>query len=133
MKEAILKEFFEGNIDDDVLLSDLEGASSTSGDVTHFKIEDMSTEFTVTPSHLVKVCDSALSGKLQLAHLKAIGFCLQASDTFEWDAYTEGGSRVADIVFFLSSPEINYELNSTNISLFKELLIHGGNPLEKAT
>lgn len=133
MKEATLKNFFEGKVDDDVLLSDLTGAASTSGDVTHFRIEDMDSEFTVTPTHLVKVCDSAIVGKLRPEHLKSIGFCLQASDTFEWNADTEEGRRVADIVFFLSSPEINYELNKTNISLFKELLIHGGNPLEKAT
>jgi len=133
MKESTLKEFFEGKVGDDELLSDLTGAALTSGDVAHFRIEDMDTEFTVTTSHLVKVCDSALSGKLQPEQLKSIGFCLQASDTFDWDADTEEGGRVADIVFYLSSPEINYDLNAINLSLFKELLLHGGNPLGKTT
>lgn len=132
MKEATLKEFFEGKVSDEVLLSDLAGSVSTSGDVTHFRIEDMNAEFTVLPTHLIKICDSVLSGKLQPEHLKAIGFCLQASDAFEWDADTEEGGRVANVVFFFSSPEINYELNASNILLFKELLMHGGNSLEQA-
>jgi hypothetical protein len=133
MKETILKKFFEGKVSEDDLLSDLSNSVSTSGDVTHFRIDDMNSKFTVLSSHLIKVCNSFLSDKLQPEDLKAIGFCLEASDSFQWDAESEDGRRVADIVFFLSSPEINYELNKSNILLFKKLLIHGGTPNTQAT
>lgn len=133
MKESTLKKFFEGKISGDILLSDLVGASSINGDITRFRIEDMDKAFTVTPFHLARVCELALSGKLHSAQLKTIGFCLQASDTFKWDVNTEEGSRVAELVFYLSSPEVYFESNINNVSLFEKLIVHGGNLLEKAT
>lgn len=132
MKEVVLKKFFEGSLDIDALVADLSGSSAAENDVSHIRIQDMDDEFVVRSEHLVKICNAALSNKLSSFDLKNIGFCLQASDKFEWDADTDDGARVADIVFFLSVPTINYELNQYNIGLFKSLLIHGGNPFEKA-
>ncbi len=132
MREVILKEFFEDQINIDALVADLSGTSTTESDITHVRIQDMDTEFVVKPNHLVKLCDAALGNKLSSFHLKSIGFCLVASDTFEWDSDTVEGNRVAEVVFCFSSPETNYELNRHNIELFKSLLINGGKPLEKA-
>jgi len=133
MKETILKDFFEEKINDHVLMSDLMYTTSSMGDITQFWIEDMPSVFRVTPSHLVKVCDSALSGNLQPGHLKVIGFCLQASETFEWDENTDEGGRVADMVSFISSQENNDELNTTNLMMLKELLLNGLNQVELTT
>lgn len=133
MKETILKEFFEEKVNDHVLVSDLMHTSSTVDDVTHFWIEDMHTVFRVSPSHLVRLCDSALTGNLQLRHLRVIGFCLQASETFEWDENTEEGRKVADMVSVIASQESINELNKKDILMLKELLLSGPSQLELAT
>ncbi len=133
MKERILKDFFEAKVNDHVLMSDLMYTTATMDDITQFWIEDMHTVFRVTPSHLVKVCDSALAGNLQPGHLKVIGFCLQASETFEWDENTDEGGRVADTVSFMASQKNNYELNRKNLLMLKERLLHGQSQLELAT
>ncbi|WP_444927508.1 hypothetical protein ACJJI4_06790 [Microbulbifer sp. TRSA002] len=132
MKEVVLKEFFEGTLDIDALVADLSGSSTSENDTSHVRIQDMESEFVVRSEHVVKICNAALNNKLSPTELKNIGFCLLASDTFEWNADTVDGSRVADVLFYFSSPEINYELNYHNIGLFKSLLINGGNPLEQS-
>lgn len=75
-------------------------------DVRH-PIENMSENFLVIPDHLVKLCDDVLSEKLSAESLQAIGFCLVASDHFEWGGDTDEGARVADTVLDWASPEIN--------------------------
>ena len=130
MKEETLKNFFAGISDEQHLVAELNNSIAKSRKQSQYRIEDMTGEFAVTSVHIIKVCNAALKGTLQHEHLTTIGFCLEASDTFEWDSDTEDGKRVADVVFYLSSPEINYELNELNIAKFIEILEHGGTPFE---
>lgn len=57
--------------------------------VVRHPIENMSENFLVIPDHLVKLCDDVLSEKLSAESLQAIGFCLVASDHFEWGGDTD--------------------------------------------
>lgn len=57
----------------------------------HHVIEDMEGEFEVRPEHLVSVCDAVLDDKVEAEYLRLIGFCIVASDAFEYD--TESRSR----------------------------------------
>ncbi len=75
--------------------------------VVRHPIENMPENFLVIPDHLVKLCDDVLSEKLSAESLQAIGFCLVASDHFEWGGDTDEGARVADTVLDWASPEIN--------------------------
>lgn len=84
--------------------------------VVRHPIENMSENLLVIPDHLVKLCDDVLSEKLSAESLQAIGFCLVASDHFEWGGDTDEGARVADTVLDWASPEINYDLNTNNIA-----------------
>lgn len=126
MRESVLHDFFVGNVDDDVLNNDLSGSSQrTTANKVDVQIEDEEGEFEVLPEHLVRVCDAALLGRLDVDNLATIGFCLAASDYFTWDTDSEGGRRVAETVFDWSAPEINFALTLENIDKFKTRLLTG--------
>ncbi|MDQ3816766.1 MAG: hypothetical protein M3362_03615, partial [Acidobacteriota bacterium] len=89
-------------------------------------------EFRVEPSHLVKLCDAVLSGKLNAERLELIGYCLVASDHFFWEEDSRSGELVAETAYDWSSPEINYPLTFENIEKFRERLITGEETFSKA-
>ena len=125
MREAVLREFFTGKIGANELERDLLGSLVQRGNVTEHPIVDMDEEFSVVPEHLVRVCDAVLAGALHPAHLQAIGFCLQASDHFEWDGSDPNGERVSEVASDWSTPEVNYELNLANVKRWKHYLLTG--------
>ena len=96
MREAILRDFFTGGASIEDLVRDLQGAIISDGScVARYPIVDMGGEFTVQSSHLIRICDAFADGHLKPDDLRSIGFCLIASDAFEWDADTPDGERVA--------------------------------------
>lgn len=50
------------------------------------EIEDIEEEFVVTRSMLLSLCDIVLSASLSTDALATIGFALEASHKFVWDA-----------------------------------------------
>ncbi|MDQ3820273.1 MAG: hypothetical protein M3362_21685 [Acidobacteriota bacterium] len=133
MHESTLKDYFLGMIDESRLNHDLEGSVvHTSLDmITHY-VNPMDSDFQVEPTHLVKLCDAVLSGKLNAAHLELIGYCLVASDHFFWDEESKSGELVAETAYDWSSPEINYPLTIGNIEKFRERLLTGSDTFTKA-
>jgi len=125
MHEAILCDFFTGDTDAKSLADDLRGAIVSDGMVARHPIVDMTGEFTVTAAHLVAVCDAVLAGAIPLDDLRAIGFCLFASEAFEWDAGTSDGERVAEVCDHWSSPEIDFPLTIENVEKWKLYLDSG--------
>ena len=125
MREAILCDFFKGDTDALALAHDLRGAIASDGMVARHPIVDMAGEFTVTAAHLVTLCDAILDGSIPPGDLRAIGFCLFASDAFEWDADTTDGERVAEVCNHWSSPEINFPLTMENVAKWKLYLDSG--------
>lgn len=125
MHESILCDFFKGDADAQTLANDLRGAIVSDGMVTRHPIVDMAGEFTVTAAHLVAVCNGVLDGTIPADDLRAIGFCLFASDAFEWDADTTDGERVAEVCNHWSSPEINFRLTMENVEKWKLYLESG--------
>ena len=133
MHESILKDYFLGVIDESRLNEDLEGSVvQTSFDVITHYVNPMDSEFRVEPAHLVKLCDAALSGKLNVEHLELIGYCLAVSDHFFWEEDSKSGELVAETAYDWSSPEINYPLTLENIKKFRERLITGEETFTKA-
>ena len=128
MHESILRDFIEGRVSSSDLRADLVGAIVQTGAIafTH-KIVDMDVDFEVAPSHLVRVCDSVLSGELEPSNLEAIGYCLAASDHFYWDGDTQSGSRVAETAYDWASPVNNYRLTLDTVRKFRERLVSGQN------
>ena len=128
MHEEILRRFFEGELDAAVLAEDLVDSMLTSANITKHPIEEMSKSFQVRPEHLTLLCDAVLGGEIDAKHLQAIGFCVIASDTFEYNPDTSEGDLVDDIVSAWSAPEINYLLTKENVKKFREWLISGSDP-----
>jgi len=125
MREAVLKEFFAGNVDAKALAGDLKGAMITSDGITKHPIEDMVGTFQVQADHLTRLCDAVLRGDLKPIHLQAIGFCILASDNFEYDTDTVEGDLVGETLSDWSVPQINYPLTRDNIRKFRERLVTG--------
>ena len=128
MREEVLKRFFLGEVNAKVLADDLAGSLVERRDVTYYPIKDMSDDFDVLPEHLVSVCDAVLSSVIEAKYLEAIGFCIVASDRFEYDTDTPEGGLVGETVLDWSEPRVNYPLTIENIRKFRERLVMGGNP-----
>jgi hypothetical protein len=128
MREITLKEFFAGNLNAVALSTDLEGSLVTSGIVTKHPIEDMDETFVVWPEHLTRLCDAVLSGDITPRALQAIGFCVVASDNFEYDTDTPEGDLVGETLMDWSAPDVNYPLTLDNVRKFRERLVTGKDP-----
>lgn len=129
MRESVLRDYFLGLVNESRLIEDLAGSvEQTSCDVIgHHIASDLSQDFAVEPTHLIKLCDAVLSGKLAAKNLELIGFALIGSEHFMWDGDdTEcGGALVAEVLHHWTSPEINYPLTVENVAKFGHLLLTG--------
>ena len=134
MKEIVLQHFFEGHATVEELSADVTGAFTrhvdSAGTVfSQLNCIDMSHEFAVLPTHIAKLVDAVLAGDLSLDGLDAICFALEASDSFSWDTDTPDGERVAESLFWLGTPEINYALSPVVLNKIRLYLLTGENTL----
>nr|ART36713.1 D598 [uncultured bacterium] len=130
MREEILKQFFIGDVDAKVLAADLVGSMVAKGDMTKHPIENMSEDFQIWPQHLIRLCDAVLQGEIEPRYLQSIGFCIVASDCFEFDSDTSEGDLVGETAYDWSAPEINYPLTLANVEKFRQRLLTGENPFQ---
>jgi|SRR5687767_9293769 len=131
MHAETLRSFFEGQISSSALAEDLRGAWEPlrrSG--KRFIWNDLSTEFPVTPDHLVRVCDAAISGALSADDVQVIGSCLVASLNWTWPE-GEVGERLVTIAHAWDTPEINYELTPRSMGKFRHWLLTGEKTLTR--
>jgi hypothetical protein len=128
MREEILKQFFTGDLSAKILAEDLMGSMITKGDMTKHPIEDMDEGFQVWPEHLIRLCDAVLRREIEPKYLQSVGFCLVASDHFEFDTDTPEGDLVGETAYDWSAPEINYPLTVANVEKFRQRLVSGEDP-----
>jgi hypothetical protein len=137
MREQVLRAFFEGEASAAVLAADAAASVSASGQPNdairvHHRIEPLDAEFEVEPWHLGRLVDAAARGELTPAELATVSFCLVASDHFTWDTDTANGKRVADALFWLGSPEINYPLVPDTLKKIEHYLVTGADTLRSS-
>jgi hypothetical protein len=130
MREVILRLFFEGHATAEELARDVAGAAhrqTVAGGptVSHVHIQDMAAEFSVESQHVLQLLDAVEAGALDLEALDAICFCLEASDHFTWDTDTTDGERVAESLFLLGTPEVNYPLTPIVLAKVRHYLRSG--------
>ena len=131
MKEAVLRAFLTGRASAQELAADVADAwdrRTDSAGTIFSRLRSVSTsgEFELRPDHLLRLLDAVTAGQLDLDALDAIAFCLEASDGFVWDAdKTEDGRRVAEALFLLGAPEINYPLTPIVLGKIRHLLVTG--------
>jgi hypothetical protein len=130
MRESVLRDYFLGLVDEQQMSEDLAGSAvKTSYDViTCYVTDDLTEDFEVNASYLIRLCDAFLTGKLKAEHLELIGFALEMSEHFTWwddDNLEEEDTPAAETIHAWASPEINYPLTAEIIAKFKHLLLTG--------
>jgi hypothetical protein len=127
MKTSILRSFLDGTCDARTLAEDLEGGvTRTSYDVISQCIDDdLDGESPVTAAHLVVICDAFTNGDLTAQMIEQIAFSMMASDSFDWDCNTSDGVRVAEVICWWDSPEINYPITDGTMTKFRHYLSTG--------
>ena len=93
----------------------------------------MSGEAHVRPEHLLRLVDALADGSLTAEQVGIACFLMEAtSERFVWDVDTPDGARVADAVFWLGTPEVNYPLTGLVLSKIRRYLVTGENTLTTA-
>jgi hypothetical protein len=128
--------FFEGQASARELAHDLVGTRTNTGPLLYrssadHAIEPMAREFTVQAEHVADLVAAGIDGELTAEDLFVLSFCLQASDRFNWDADTVDGERVAEALFWLGAPEINWPLTQGVLARIHDYLVTGRNELDK--
>ena len=99
----------------------------------NYRVEPMAGTFEVVPTHVARLVDAVLTGGLSLEDLGTIVFCLEAySERWLWDTDTPEGERVANALFWLGAPEINFPLTPAVLSKIRRYLVEGENTLTEA-
>jgi hypothetical protein len=130
MKEFIIQEYLRGALDVGELAADAKGAFHKDEDITgaivsELNVTKMNHEFELTADHLVRLAQDVLEGGLDLDALDAICFCLEASDHFVYNMETKDGAAVANALFWLGTPEVNYPLTEAVLRKIIHFLVTG--------
>ena len=130
MKEIVLQHFFEGHATVEELAADTVHAfdrRTDSGGTVFSQLHalPMNHEFAVRSEHVLRLVDAVLAEQLSLDALDAICFCLEASDSFTWDTDTADGERMAEALFWLGTPEVNYPLTRSVLDKVRHYLLTG--------
>lgn len=138
MREIVLRHFFEGHASAAELAADARSGRVREGPeqgphVYRFRVERMVQDFEVQPEHLVRLLDAVASGELPVDTASVVCDWLDGgNEHFLWDADTPHGERVAEALFWLGNPEINYPLTPAVLAKIRHYLLTGENQLTRA-
>lgn len=80
----------------------------------------------ITPAHMEELVRAVEAGALTEEQVGIAAFLMEAQpDRFIWDTDTPEGERVADVLFWLGNPSINYPLTQANLAAFRRYLRTG--------
>ena len=79
----------------------------------------------VTKQHLLELCDNFLDDKIDKLVIQDFAWKAISDDDFEWD----GDEIISETIFDWDNEEINFEINKTNIRLWKNRLLTGQDDL----
>lgn len=80
---------------------------------------------TVTRQHLLELCDKFLNDKIDKLVIQDFAWKAISDDDFEWDE----NDVISDTIFDWDNEDINFEINKTNIRLWKNRLLTGQDEL----
>ena len=96
----------------------------------NYRVEPLIRPREVTPRHIERFIDALETGALSNEHVAIACFLIQAgTGRFMWDTDTSEGERVADAIFWLGTPEINYPLTPDTLTRIRQYLHTGDNTL----
>ena len=79
----------------------------------------------VTRQHLIELCDNFLDDKIDKIVIQDFAWKAISEDDFEWEA----DKIISETIFDWDNEEINFEINKTNIRLWKNRLLTGQDEL----
>jgi hypothetical protein len=79
----------------------------------------------VTRKYLIELCDYFLDDKIDKLVIQDFAWKAISEDDFEWD----GDEIISETIFDWDNEEINFEINKTNIRLWKNRLLTGQDEL----
>ena len=126
MNADVLRSFFEGRAGAGALAGEAALAEARFSRGTHEVITaDLAEEFTITPAHLVALCDAVAKGEVTACQLEVLASVMVHSEKFTWNPRSPEGARVSRVIYAWEAPEINYVLNGVTAAKFRRLLTTG--------
>ena len=133
MNADILKDFLEGRVSAAALAREAARAEELLDRGTHEALtKDLGAEFTVTPAHLVALCDAVAGGALKACQLEVLASVMVRSEKFMWDPRSPQGALVSRVIYAWEAPEINYVLSGATVDKFRHLLRTGEDQFDNA-
>lgn len=138
MKEIVLRHFFEGHASAHELRLDAVGMRYREGPdrgphVYRYDVVPMGEEFELRPKHLVMLLDALEGGTISARDVEDLASWLEgAVDRFLRDVETQDGERVAEALFLLANPDINYPLTPRVLGKIRHYLTTGEKTLSRA-
>jgi hypothetical protein len=138
MKEIVLRHFLEGHATIDELRRAAAGMRRRDGPeggpwVYRYDVLPMEREFELRTEHLLKLVEEAQRDSISTRELEDLSSWLEgAVDRFVRDTDTPDGERVAEALFLLANPDINYPLTPAVLGKIHHYLATGENTLTRA-
>jgi len=79
----------------------------------------------ITRQHLIELCDKYLDNKIDKLVIQDFAWKTICNDNFEWNE----DEVISDTIFEWDNEDINFEINKTNIQLWKNKLLTGQDEL----
>jgi len=135
LREQLLLDFLEGRASASQLGPALTGARMVPEQPgfrssAHYRVEPLEGSAALGPACIIRLVDALSERALTEDQVATACFLLESSpDRFQWDTDTPEGERVADAVFWLGTPQINYPLNARVLEKIRHYLRTGENTL----
>ncbi len=138
MQELILCRYLKREVPVTALATDVIGTRVNTGPAAgpafyQYRVTRMAEPFDLLPEHVARLIDATVDGELLVEHLEVICDVLDGgTDSFQWDSDLPEGQRIASVVSWLGTPEINYPLTIPVLKKVREFLLTGNNTLTAA-
>ncbi len=94
----------------------------------NYRVQPLGRPREISPHHMERFIDALEAGALSTEQVAIACFLLHAgTGRFVWDTDASEGERVADAIFWLGTPEINYPLTPDTLARIRHYLRTGEN------
>lgn len=131
MDEQLLVDFLNGRasaaeLGRRLLAAQVEPESPNFRSSAHYRVTPLAVPVVITIQQVERLVAAAEAGSLTEEQIGIAVFLLEASpDSFQWDTDTPEGNRIANVLFWLGSWQINYPLTRANLAAFRQYLATG--------
>ena len=135
MQEQILFDFLEGRVDPATFSAELAHAqiapeSWSRRSSGNYLLTPMPEPQGIKTAHIIRLIEALEQHALTPEQVAITCFIMEMSpDRFLWDTDDADGERVANLVFWLGTAQINYSLTSENLGKMRNYALTGRNSL----